>query len=556
MNLLLIILLSVELFAAMSKENFDKIMVDLKHEEAQIDKQYFDNGKANLSRTSLEFSNYYKKFSSHVDKAVKSWNRLPNDQKNGPLANQIIPLLKEKSDLQKAMFAEFQKNKNNFAQKKSNVSNDVASTSSQVSFNGEIKSSQLKKVVEQLQHPEIQANLDYFNGQGFNQQKKLSDVSSYYHKYFKRLNLIVNEFNKLPANIRSNAEGDHVNRLLQKANKLALEMKAKWPSFETEAQKREKNQAAIAKNEAQTAKQDREAARKICYDEFKKQLSTPERANIMPLIINGSLPKRASANLIGQVKKVGSEVSEICQTTTFKDVEKICGQFRIPINNDPGVWCSKVKNWQQLTSAQEENMLSQTLGQWENRPLFQENLSSEQKMTFFARKVPNKEGWRHIQSWSDLEFSQEEQTAQLKRFQKMFDEAKTGQKANKETLRPIIKAHEELIREAKAMVGKWPLPRDAGTDYSVDVAKKRHASFKAKGKFIKAWLDRSDWKIHYNALGVPLRRTKPGFMYYAVDGQEACQVISYILTEPHIGGGKYQKAENLEWGYIRFHKCP
>ena len=177
-------------------------------------------------------------------------------------------------------------------------------------------------------------------------------------------------------------------------------------------------------------------------------------------------------------------------------------------------------------------------------------------MTFFARAVPNETGWRDIHSWKDLYFSDDWREKYIAKYQKMYDDIGVEKKAPESLLAPIYKAFEDLRKNAESKGGQWKLPEDAGRDYSVELAKSQHENFVAKGKFIKAWLSRTSWRVHKNALGVPLRRTKPGFIYCSVDGQKLCQITSYTLTEPHMGGGKYAKASKVTWGYSRLQSCP
>ncbi len=70
------------------------------------------------------------------------------------------------------------------------------------------------------------------------------------------------------------------------------------------------------------------------------------------------------------------------------------------------------------------------------------------------------------------------------------------------------------------------------------------------------YLSRASWKIHRNSLGVILRRTLPGYVLFKLPADPFCQLRSYTLTESYAGGGTYQKAAGVRFGYIRFQACP
>lgn len=62
-------------------------------------------------------------------------------------------------------------------------------------------------------------------------------------------------------------------------------------------------------------------------------------------------------------------------------------------------------------------------------------------------------------------------------------------------------------------------------------------------------------KVHENSLGVPDRRTKPGYVLVQPRGQKWCTLITYTVTEDYLGGGKYQKAKGVLFESGRFQKC-
>ena len=253
-------------------------------------------------------------------------------------------------------------------------------------------------------------------------------------------------------------------------------------------------------------------------------------------------------------------MAQACALPKFADVGVGgCQWLKIPPGRaqwNPEEWCAVAPKWREILRVQVDAQIAKDLETWNNRPLLATNLKGDQSLRFFSKAVPNQNGWRDIHSWKDLYFPKEWQKKYKAKYQQMYDDLELNEKVPDSLLAPVYKAFEDLRRDAETKGGRWELPKDEGRDYSVDLAKAQYANFTVKGKFIKAWLSRASWRIHKNALGVPLRRTKPGFVYYSVDGQALCQITDYTLTEPHLGGGNYEKATEVSWGYTRFQSCP
>jgi hypothetical protein len=419
----------------------------------------------------------------------------------------------------------------------------------------EIKNTQLKEIYNELNSSELQQKKEYFDGRNFNLDASEEEVKRYYQVYSKSIQSLTNKFNKTPKNIRSTKEGKYIQKLVYKSSQWGNSMSGSWRLYQMKLKKHKRQKKRTSKMNLYVSELDRDSAKKLCYNDFRKEYMIGNAPNIMTMIINNSLPKKMDPNMLAMVKETAEKVEAGCALPKYRSINS-CKMFRMRPNTDPSVWCEKIKGWQTMLASSASDNFAGLMVSWDTRPLNQDSIKGEQEQIWFARKVPNREGWRNINRWADLAFSEKEKQALIKRYQKMYARSGNKEKVTEKTLAPVMKAHEDLLIDAKKFIGKWKLPRNNGTDYSVELAKKQHKTFTAPGKFIKAWLGRASWKIHKNALGVPLRRTKPGYMYYTVDGQDMCQVVSYTLTEQYQGGGKYLKANTVKWGYIRFHKCP
>ncbi len=101
--------------------------------------------------------------------------------------------------------------------------------------------------------------------------------------------------------------------------------------------------------------------------------------------------------------------------------------------------------------------------------------------------------------------------------------------------------------------GNWQIKQAKCTDYTCKLAKKAigrsYRGAKVKGVFQR------DWKIYKNNLGVTTHRSHAVFILFQVKGEPYCQARSMSASEPYKGGGRFQKAKRLDWGYVRFQKC-
>ncbi len=114
---------------------------------------------------------------------------------------------------------------------------------------------------------------------------------------------------------------------------------------------------------------------------------------------------------------------------------------------------------------------------------------------------------------------------------------------------------DQLRQTVEKTASQWQNPANKGSDYSGKLASKQIKQMHEDANIQAVWLTRSTWKIHKNSLGVPLRRTKPGYILFKRDSEKYCQLKSYTLTEQYSGGGKYQVASGVRFGYVRFQTC-
>lgn len=104
-----------------------------------------------------------------------------------------------------------------------------------------------------------------------------------------------------------------------------------------------------------------------------------------------------------------------------------------------------------------------------------------------------------------------------------------------------------------ATVNDWKLTQGKCQGYACGLANKA-VKKGYRGAALKSTLGGS-WKIRKNGLGIPLDRSMPITAVFQVKGEPSCQARAFTATETYKGGGKYQKASGVNWGYARFQKC-
>lgn len=185
----------------------------------------------------------------------------------------------------------------------------------------------------------------------------------------------------------------------------------------------------------------------------------------------------------------------------------------------------------------------------------------ELKIRHGSRQPPTPESLRRSQGWI-----QEEQpiyyktyfqvTADVKKaMESTIDEAFAAAGVAPPRDLSTIWAHKQAYLDAlktavDATAGEWKLAQNACRGYACALAKKSIQKG-YKGASIKGVYGR-DWRISKNNLDIPTHKYMDLWIVFQVRGEPYCQVRSATATEQYAGGGKYQKARGVRWGYARF----
>ena len=89
--------------------------------------------------------------------------------------------------------------------------------------------------------------------------------------------------------------------------------------------------------------------------------------------------------------------------------------------------------------------------------------------------------------------------------------------------------------------------------YALDMIRKRET---ANGlKIVDLWISRANWKIHKNAVGAIISRSKPGYMLYRDPSDQGCILKQLWISEDYAGNGSYEKASSWRYARLRLQSC-
>ncbi len=101
----------------------------------------------------------------------------------------------------------------------------------------------------------------------------------------------------------------------------------------------------------------------------------------------------------------------------------------------------------------------------------------------------------------------------------------------------------------------WKSPKKDGGGPAAGIARKQLRKVKTAGKVLKSYTTRGSFKIIKNAFGIPLRRTKPGYVQYKSKVKRGwCVSRGFTYTET-FDGRRYVKPAGVPFGYHRYMKC-
>ncbi|MCX6608122.1 MAG: hypothetical protein NTV52_31660 [Acidobacteria bacterium] len=115
-------------------------------------------------------------------------------------------------------------------------------------------------------------------------------------------------------------------------------------------------------------------------------------------------------------------------------------------------------------------------------------------------------------------------------------------------------ALDRLQKEIDLLAPRWSFPKgskDARLDGFVRIVVER---WHPGGNVMKSVMDDEAWHITKNKLGIPLERSRRGFVLYKMPSESLCRQHTFRYFEKFDGTG-YQPSNGVRLDYARFQSC-
>ena len=115
-------------------------------------------------------------------------------------------------------------------------------------------------------------------------------------------------------------------------------------------------------------------------------------------------------------------------------------------------------------------------------------------------------------------------------------------------------ALDRLQKEIDRLAPRWSFPKgskDPRLDGFVRIVVER---WHPGGNVMKSVMDDESWHISKNKLGIPLERSRRGFVLYKMPNESLCRQHTFRYFEKFDGTG-YQPSNGVRLDYARFQSC-
>ena len=257
----------------------------------------------------------------------------------------------------------------------------------------------------------------------------------------------------------------------------------------------------------------------------------------------------ADAEQVKHHQQVAQQVLSVCDSLDYQTLASQACYYAIGgPEKDPRNWCEAAKGADQLIAAA-------ALGH-AKRSIDVVGSATIQTPDQFMKD----EGWLHFEgpvTFKDkLFFGTHGRETQMKNTKTLLaaagvNNAETALWGEQKTM------VDDLRKEVEKTTGTWKTPEAKLQNYSSDLVKKQILKWHPKAAVRQAFISRESWKIHKNSLGVTLRRTMPGYVFFKLPDDPLCQLRSYTLTEQYVGAGKISKGERrTDWDMFVSRNAP
>lgn len=580
--IVLLALCAFSVNAQISDYERGKIESLLYNDAVKIDSAIFDGNTFNENISVDAGYSYMIGFINGINDAVHAINGMTAPARKSEAANRFISDVREKIAYSEAMrkaFPGFEK-----AKKMAVVEKHVKPSTTEKQIDAESKTTESANVQQDLvavkQHLEELTRLvatGGFDGKAFDSSISLPDAQLFQQRFVKAANLTANAYNALPTDTqRTNTAQsllEQVKLRLDQARRLTgalanhramLQRKLAEDTNKRQALEKQRRAAQARERAIQKALAEQQALARIeevanrraevlpICEAFSSEVMTRRNTRAIRSFMENPDAIKSDYRAVSSFLARAADVAASCAKTEFADMLEV-GCSDLP-HEDPAAWCKVADN----AAEDIRGYIVREQPNWE--------MIAEARY-ISADKLMQNDGWVPIEQPTTL--------AQVLSFDRMMymntpDFGPDRQRELFGTLGisevdfPYREAAQTYIDEMAEAIGEgandWPsVPRADSThdtEYGPALAAEQlQRQWHTDVEFSDAWLGRSSWQIHRNELGVVLRRTLPGYVMYKLPNDRYCQLRSFTLTEQHTGGGSFQVAHGVRFGYVRFQDC-
>ncbi len=538
--------------AAMTDYQREQITQYLHSPKANMDAGIFDGAAFDSSVSVNDATAYMNDFIKTMNQAVQAWNKLTSGAAGSDEGQALFQELNDKLAFAKAMrdaYPAFQANQGGQSDTQTSSTDNGGGGDADAATGG-MTDYQKQQLTQYLDSDAMRKDTSIFDGERFVAGVPFDAFEQYYQGYRKNLEQALSAWERQISSTSKGApDGQALLKQLNEAIDWGNAMSAQYAATKDQYQQ----QAAAAQAQQQQA----EAAAAEQGEAHKRQCVAFQEAAMKPLsrdpmirLINQMMHQNSglgSVEGVEQHRQVAGEVQAVCQSV---DMELIASQPCFYVlgrpDHDPVTWCNAAGQANDLIKAAVLNQAQQTI----------EIVGSSTIQS--VSEFHEREGWLTLEgpvTFNDkLFFSAHGREAVMGNIGQVLlaagidnaEDALWGeQKSRLDTLRA----------EVEKTAGSWQSPAKEADNYSTALAAEQIKEWHDDAEVREAYLSRESWKIHTNELGIPDRRTLPGYVLFKLPDDPYCQLRSYTLTEQYAGGGTYQPAGGVRFGYVRFQAC-
>lgn len=539
--------------AAMTDYQQKQITQYLHSPKTSMDAGVFDGKSFNASVSVNDATAYMNGFIKTMNQAVQAWNKLTSGAAGSPEGQALFKELNQKLAFAKAMraaYPAFQANQGSQPATQGGTAESSGAGGTGAATGG-MTDYQKEQMTRYLDSEALRKERSIFDGKAFLAGVPFNSFEQYYQGYMKSLKQAVSTWERqVSSTSKSTPDGQALRDQLNASIDWGNAMSAQYPAMK-QRYRQQQEAAQAAQQQAETsAAANKEAHKQQCVA-FQQEAMKPLARDPMNRLINQMLHGNSglgSVEGVNQHRQMAGDVLAVCRSLDYQVLmAQPCFYVLGRPDYDPVNWCNAAAQADELIKAAVLNQARQTIAIVGS--------STIQSVQEFHER----EGWLTFEGpvtfKTKLFFGTQGREAVMGNVGQVLVAA--GIDNAEEALWGEQKARLDTLRmEVEKTAGTWTSPPQKADNYSTALAADQIKQWHGNAEVHDAYLSRESWKIHKNALGIPDRRTLPGYVVFKLPEDPYCQLRSYTLTEQHAGGGTYQNAGGVRFGYVRFQDCP